>query len=150
MFRGITSLSLDAKGRVAIPARYREELQASCDGQLVVTVHPDHCLMIYPLPEWEPIEQALMSKPNMADPDVRWMQRLLCGHAEKVEFDAQGRILLPSKQREFAYLDRRAVLVGQGKKFELWDEETWNQQFEDLGQGSSGGKPGGGLETLTL
>lgn len=127
MFRGVANLSLDTKGRLAMPARYRERLEESCGGRLVVTVDRDGCLLIYPLPEWERIEQALMARPNM-DKQVRRLQRLLLGHATECEPDGQGRILLPAPLREFARLNKHAVLVGQGNKFELWDEETWNAQ----------------------
>lgn len=127
LFRGVTNLNLDAKGRLAMPARYRERLSDTCGGRLVVTVDRDGCLLIYPLPEWERIEHALMARPNM-DKQVRRLQRLLLGHATECEPDGQGRILLPSPLREFAGLDKRAVLVGQGNKFELWDEDTWTAQ----------------------
>lgn len=127
MFRGVTNLNLDAKGRIAMPARYRDRLMESCGGRLVVTVDRDGCLLIYPLPEWERIEQALMARPNM-DKQVRRLQRLLLGHATECDLDGQGRILVPPPLREFAGLDKRAVLVGQGNKFELWDEERWSAQ----------------------
>lgn len=127
MFRGVTNLSLDAKGRVAMPARYRDRLMESCGGRLVITIDRDGCLLIYPLPEWERIEQALMARPNM-DKQVRRLQRLLLGHATECELDGQGRILVPPPLREFAGLDKRTVLVGQGNKFELWDEARWSAQ----------------------
>ncbi|MEJ2631604.1 MAG: division/cell wall cluster transcriptional repressor MraZ [Acidihalobacter sp.] len=129
MFRGVTNLNLDAKGRVAIPARYRERLLESCGGRLVVTIDRDGCLLVYPLTEWERIEAALMSRPNM-DPQVRSLQRLLLGYASDVEMDAQSRILVAPTLREHAQLDKHVVLVGQGNKFELWNEATWTAQRE--------------------
>lgn len=139
MFRGITNLNLDAKGRMAIPARYREFLQASCGSELVITVDRARCLLLYPAPEWTRIEQQLRSLPNV-DSNTRNLQRLYIGHAQEVEMDAQGRILLSPELRSFAGLDRRVALVGQGNKFEVWDEETWTRKRDewleqaDLGQ----------------
>ncbi len=129
MFRGVSQLSLDAKGRIAVPARYRDLLAADCEGRLVVTVDRDGCLLLYPAPEWERIEQTLMSRPNM-NSQVRKLQRLLVGHATECELDGQGRLLVPPPLRDFAGLDKRVVLVGQGKKFEIWDEDTWSRNRE--------------------
>jgi MraZ protein len=129
MFRGVSQLSLDAKGRIAVPARYRELLSANGEGRMVVTVDRDGCLLLYPAPEWERIEQALMSRPNM-NPQVRKLQRLLVGHATECELDGQGRLLLPPPLRDFAGLDKRVVLVGQGNKFEIWDEDAWSRNRE--------------------
>ncbi len=129
MFRGVTNLNLDAKGRMAVPARYREQLMAECDGQLVVTVDPDGCLLIYPLPVWEQIEQALMQLPTLNE-QSRNLQRLLVGHATETGFDAQGRILIPTPLRSFASLGKKVVLIGQGRRFELWDEEGWHARRE--------------------
>ncbi|MDH3453060.1 MAG: division/cell wall cluster transcriptional repressor MraZ [Gammaproteobacteria bacterium] len=125
MFRGVANLNLDVKGRMAIPARYREQLMAECDGQLVVTVDRDRCLLIYPLPEWENIEQALVRLPSL-NPQARKLQRLLIGHATETGFDSQGRILIPTPLREFASLGKKVVLIGQGRRFELWDEQGWS------------------------
>ena len=81
--------------------------------------------MLYPEPEWAEIERRLEALPSF-NKSARTLQRLYIGHAHEVEMDAQGRILLPPELRKFASLDKRVALVGQGKKFELWDEETWN------------------------
>ncbi|MBP6058378.1 MAG: division/cell wall cluster transcriptional repressor MraZ [Nitrosomonas sp.] len=129
MFRGITQLSLDAKGRLAIPARYRGELMSSCAGRLIVTVDPSKCLLIYPQPAWEPIEQKLNNLSSF-DQKTRNLQRLLVGNASDVEMDAAGRILVSLPLRQFAGLSKDVVLVGQGTKFELWDEGQWNLQIE--------------------
>ena len=125
MFRGVTALNLDAKGRMAIPTRYRDRLRESCASQLVITVDKDRCLLLYPEPEWAEIERKLEALPSF-NKTARIFQRLYIGHAHEVEMDAQGRILLPPELRKFAGLGKRVALVGQGKKFELWDEETWN------------------------
>ena len=125
IFRGISNLNLDAKGRVAIPARYRDAIATDASGQVMVTVdHTDRCLLIYPMTEWIQVEQTLMSLPNM-NRRVRNMQRLILGHASEHELDGQGRMLLPLPLREFAGLNKKAVLVGQLNKFELWDADTW-------------------------
>ncbi len=131
MFRGVNTLNLDAKGRFAIPTRYRERLKDCCASQLVITVDPnDHCLLIYPNPEWQEIERTVMKLPSF-NKAARRLQRLLVGHATEVDMDAQGRVLLPPPLREFAQMDKHAVLIGQGNKFELWDEVRWNEQRED-------------------
>lgn len=129
MFRGVNVLSLDAKGRLALPARYREPLQDSTGGRLVITVDRDHCLLLYPLDEWEEIERKLVRLPSL-NKQARSLQRLLIGHATEVELDAQGRILVPSPLRRFASLDKRVVLIGQGNKFEIWDEQRWDEKCE--------------------
>lgn len=126
MFRGASSVTLDTKGRMAIPARHREQLLEYCNGRLVVTVDPDYCLLIYPFPDWENIERELKRLPSL-DRKARALQRLLLGHATELDLDSHGRILLPPLLRQFATLDRRAILTGQGNKFELWDEDRWHQ-----------------------
>jgi MraZ protein len=125
LFRGVNALNLDAKGRMAIPTKYRERLIEQCNGQLILTVDRDHCLLLYPLSEWEVIERKLASLPNL-EKQTRRLQRLLIGHATECDMDNHSRILLPPPLREFAQLDKRVVLIGQGNKFELWDEQTWN------------------------
>ncbi len=125
MFRGVNSLSLDSKGRAAIPTRYREGLLAQCEGHMVVTVDPDHCLLLYPLPAWEEIEAKLNRLPSF-NAQTRRLQRLLIGHATECDMDGAGRILLPAPLRAFASLDKDIVLIGQGNKFEVWDAATWD------------------------
>ena len=126
MFRGINGLKIDPKGRVVMPARHRLSLQSASKSAVVLTIDTeDKCLLLYPLPEWEKIEQKLAALPSF-NPVARRIQRLLIGHATDIEMDGQGRILLPPLLREYAGLSKRAVLVGQGKKFELWDEAHWD------------------------
>jgi MraZ protein len=127
MFRGATKVTLDAKGRMAIPTRYRERLAARCDGHVVVTVDRDYCLLIYPLPDWEEIERKLIRLPAL-NRKARRLQRLMVGYATELELDGHGRILLPKELREFAGLEKQTLLIGQGNKFELWDEERWNER----------------------
>ncbi|MCW8846357.1 MAG: division/cell wall cluster transcriptional repressor MraZ [Gammaproteobacteria bacterium] len=125
MFRGASKITLDAKGRMAMPTRYRDRLSEKSDGRLVVTVDRDYCLLIYPFPDWEEIERKLVRLPSL-NPQARRLQRLMVGYATELDLDGHGRILLPRELREFAGLDRQAILIGQGNKFELWDEERWN------------------------
>jgi MraZ protein len=94
---------------------------------LVVTVDKDQCLLIYPLPDWEEIERKLMRLPTL-NPQARRLQRLMVGHATDLELDGHGRVLLPPKLREFGLLTRDAMLIGQGSRFELWDEARWNER----------------------
>lgn len=125
MFRGVHHLSIDAKGRLAMPARQRERLQVLCGGQLVATIDAQsRCLLVYPLPTWEALEREIQQLPTL-NPVVRRFQRLLIGYASDIECDTSGRLLVPPSLREYAGLDKRAVLVGQGNKLELWDEDTW-------------------------
>ena len=126
MFQGINDLNLDAKGRMSLPARYRESIQESCKGSLVITADVDRCLLIYPLPEWEFIQQKLMRLPSI-NKQVRRLQRLLLGHATECDVDGNNRILLPPPLRNFANLTKCSVLIGQGNKFELWDKENWEE-----------------------
>ena len=130
MFRGATKVTLDAKGRLAIPTRYREQIIARFDGQLVATVDKDYCLLIYPFPDWEEIERKLMRLPSL-NKKARRLQRLMVGHATEVDLDGHGRILLSRELREFAGLGHQAMLIGQGNKFELWDEESWNRKRDE-------------------
>jgi MraZ protein len=150
MFRGANKLTLDAKGRMVMPTRYRERLQELCGGKLVVTVDKDQCLLIYPLPDWEEIERKLMRLPTL-NPQARRLQRLMVGHATDLELDGHGRVLLPPKLREFAFLTRDAVLIGQGSRFELWDEARWNErQDEWLASEETTADLPAELETLSL
>ncbi|MDH2431632.1 cell division protein MraZ [Pokkaliibacter plantistimulans] len=130
-FRGLTSISLDDKGRMALPARYRELLTEACDGNLVLTIDTeDPCLLLYPLPVWEGIQARLEALPSY-NPATRRIQRLLIGHATDVQMDKQGRVLLPMVLRAYARLDKQVALIGQGQRFELWDEAMWMQRREE-------------------
>ncbi len=140
MFRGVTALSLDTKGRLAVPSKYRDVLLAQGDGRVVVTADPSKCLLLYPLLEWEPIEKKLNSLSGF-NPQTRSLQRLLVGNAADLELDATGRILLPAMLREFAALDKNVVMVGQGAKFELWNESRWQEQMDMALTFKDGGMP---------
>jgi MraZ protein len=149
-FRGVSNLSLDAKGRIVLPARYRERLVEISDSQLVVTIDTDQpCLLIYPLNEWELIEEKIEALPSF-NPTTRRIQRLLIGHATDIEVDTNGRMLLSNPLREYAQLGKKVVLIGQGKKFELWDEVLWSQRMgEWLGDNTDVDMPEA-LAELTL
>jgi len=127
VFRGASVLSLDAKGRMAIPAKYRQRLLDQCNGQLVVTMYQDPCLFLYPLPEWEIVEKRLSSLSSL-DETAQSIRRLMVGHATDVEMDSHGRLLLPSLLRELSQLEKDSMLIGQGERFEIWNARTWTEQ----------------------
>lgn len=130
MFRGITSVNLDAKGRMALPARYRD-VWTSCNGQLVVTIDSrERCLLLYPLPEWNTVQGKLESLSNL-NKGARLLQRLLIGHATDLEVDGSTRVLIPPMLREYAGLTKKIVLLGQGNKFEIWSDELWQQRLDE-------------------
>ncbi len=130
MYSGKSELSLDDKGRLAIPARYRAALMEQCAGRLVVTVDVEPCLLVYPADTWRQFADRLMAL-NEFDPGAKRVRRHFLGHAEEVEMDKQGRISLTPALRALAHLDRQAVLAGQGTKFELWAADAWNDQLEE-------------------
>ena len=140
MFRGVAQLNLDSKGRLAVPSRFRDALITQASGHLVVTADSDRCLLIYPLPDWEPIEQKLMSLSSF-NAQIRELQQRLVGYAEDVVMDATGRILVPPALRRYAQLDKAVVLVGQGHKFELWNKDHWDELMEKSGGPGTGGLP---------
>lgn len=139
MFRGAISVSLDSKGRLAIPTRYRAELVEKHHGKLVCTVDiRQPCLLLYPLLEWEIIEQKLLALSNF-DPTQRSIQRVMQGFATECEMDSVGRILLSPVLRQHRQLEQQIMLVGQLNKFEIWQDKQWQAQIaEDLALGSSG------------
>mgnify|MGYP000046705456 CR=1 FL=1 len=122
-------MSVDAKGRLAMPKNHRDKLEENGIRELVVTADPSRCLLVYPKPMWEEVEKKVNELPNSSK-YTRIIQRLYIGYATDIELDATGRMLLSSELREYAGLDRKAVLIGQGKKFELWDERTWEIESE--------------------
>lgn len=129
MFQGSSALTLDAKGRMSIPARYRDALLAEEQGSLTLTRHPDGCLMIYPRSTWESkrIQIAALSM------NARALQRLLLGSAQDVDMDGAGRILVSPELRTAARLTREVMLMGVGSHFELWDSAEWaRRDTEDI------------------
>lgn len=131
MFRGATSLNLDAKGRLAVPSKHRDALLAQCAGHLVLTAHPHRCLLLYPQPAWEPIQAKMMALSSF-DRQSSKLQRMLVGYAEDIELDSAGRLLVSPVLREFAGLEKQAMFVGQGSHFELWNLDAWRAQLEGV------------------
>ena len=111
MFQGAAALNLDAKGRLAVPSRHREGLSAATDGTLVLTAHPHRCLLIYPLPAWEPIRDKVLAAPSLEQQSA-YLKRLLVGFAREEEMDAAGRLLIAPELRQYAGLEKEVWLVG--------------------------------------
>ncbi|MEO8003373.1 MAG: division/cell wall cluster transcriptional repressor MraZ [Betaproteobacteria bacterium] len=131
MFQGATALNLDAKGRLAVPTRHRDELQSGSQGKQVLTAHPHRCLLLYPAPAWEPIRARIMSFASF-DPQASLWKRLLVGFAEDIELDGAGRLLISPELRKFAGLEKSVMMVGQGSHFEIWSQEAWEKQLDQL------------------
>ena len=148
MFQGAVQLNLDSKGRLAIPAKHRDVLLSECAGNLVLTADVDGCLLVYPQQEWQPIRDKLL-KLSALNPKIRALQRLLVGNAEDVLMDNAGRVLISPNLRNYAVLDKRVMLVGQGNKFELWDEAKWQVQ-QDASLSFMGGELPSELEGFSL
>jgi MraZ protein len=147
MFQGAAALSLDAKGRLAIPARHRDALAVQ-DGQVVMTAHPHGCLLVYPVPAWMPIRDQVLATPSL-DPRAALLKRMLIGFAQDEALDSAGRVLVAPSLRLFAQLEKQVWLVGQGSHFELWSDARWQQQQEQMMALASEGLPPG-FESLAL
>lgn len=129
MFRGINKVSLDGKGRMALPTRLRDPLQQASLGNVVLTIDiREKCLMLYPLVEWEKVQSTLSDLANVRS-EIRTVQRLLIGHATDLELDSQGRVIIPKLLRDFAGLQKKLILLGQGNKIEIWNETVWNERL---------------------
>ena len=124
-------MSLDAKGRLAVPVRHRDVLQALCSGQLTLTKHPEGCLMVFPRPEWEAFRGRIAQLPMSA----QWWKRIFLGNAMDVEMDATGRVLVSPELRQAAGIAKDAILLGMGNHFELWDKATYDAQEAQAMQG---------------
>ena len=148
MFQGAAALSLDVKGRLAIPVRHREALAAAADGRLVLTAHPHRCLLLYPEPAWEPIRDKVLAASSMNLQSAA-IKRLLVGNAREETMDAAGRLLVAPELRQFAELEKQVWLVGQGSHFEIWSDRGWQQQQQAVfALGAQSLPPG--LEDLAL
>ncbi len=119
VFRGTSALALDAKGRINVPVRHRDLLLGACNGQLTLTRHPEGYLLIYPRPTWEKVEAELMALKVASD---GW-RRILLGSAADVEIDSASRVLVPPELRSAAGLDKEVLLIGTGRRLELWDRQ---------------------------
>ncbi len=147
MFQGAAALSLDAKGRLAIPARHREGLAAASAGQLVLTAHPHRCLLLYPAAAWEPIRDKVLASSSL-NPQSAAIKRLLVGHAREEELDSAGRLLISPELRKFAQFEKQVWLVGQGSHFEIWSDAGWQKEEDAVFSLSDQLPPG--LEDLAL
>ena len=147
-FQGAAALSLDAKGRLAIPARHREALVAASAGQLVLTAHPHRCLLLYPAAAWEPIRDQVLATSSL-NPQTAAIKRLLVGNAREEAMDSAGRLLVAPELRQFAQFEKQVWLVGQGSHFEIWSDSGWQKQQDVfLTMGDQQLPPG--LEDLAL
>lgn len=148
VFQGASAISLDAKGRLAVPMRYRDSIAAQGEGRIVLTAHPHRCLLLYPRPAWDPIAEKIMALPGF-DPNVAAMQQLLVGHADELEMDSAGRILISPTLRRLSGIGREVMMFGQGTHFKLWNPEAWEKQFEAFSQLGPGVMPPG-MDSLSL
>lgn len=132
VFRGGPVLTLDGKGRITVPARWRDVLVATVQGQMVVAKNPDGCLSLYPLPVWEQFEASLLALPVEDEP---W-RRFFVGSATEVEIDGASRLLIPPELRSWAGLEREVKFMGVGPNFELWDMARYEaREAEVLARG---------------
>ena len=129
MFKGISNLSIDVKGRASMPQRYRSDFSSKNKSKLVITADKDKCLLIYTQNSWAIIEKKLSNLPSY-NKEARFIQRLLIGYATESEIDSQGRFLIPIPLREYAGIQKKIILLGQGSKFELWSENIWNKNMK--------------------
>ena len=149
MFQGGSALTLDAKGRLAIPTRHREALTAASGGQLVLTAHPHGCLLLYPAPAWEPIREKIL-KASSFNREAASIKRTLVGNALDMELDSAGRLLIAPELRQQAKLDKSIRFVGMGSHFEIWSEEGWQQQNEIALSALTSDAPPAGFEDFAL
>jgi MraZ protein len=149
MFQGATQLSLDAKGRMAIPARHRDDLVKAGEGRLILTAHPHRCLLLYPEPAWAPIRAQLL-KVSSIDTRTAPIKRVMVGNARDEELDSAGRLLLAPELRDYASLDKQVFLVGMGGHFEIWSEAGWKRQNEAAFESLQSLELPPGLEGLEL
>jgi MraZ protein len=131
MFQGAAALTLDAKGRLAMPARHRNMLQELAGNELVLTAHPHRCLLIYPAPAWVPIRDKVLAGSSLEQHSAL-LKRLLVGFAREETLDAAGRVLIAPELRSFAQLEKQVFLVGQGDHFELWSDAGWQKQQDAI------------------
>ena len=144
-FHGAAVITLDAKGRVAIPTRHRTALLQS--KSLILTAHPDGCVLIYTPSDWEPVRAKVEGFPSF-NAQASWWKRLLLGFEEHIAPDASGRVLVSSGVRMHAKLNREAMLVGQGHYFELWDPGVWSAT--SAAALAASGTPPPGMENFSL
>jgi MraZ protein len=137
MFRGTFEHTIDDKGRVSVPAKFREALQATNDDRVVITnffVGDVHCLDVYPHAAWIQLEERLRTKPQFDQRVLRFQNFYVAG-AHDCVLDKQGRMLLPPTLRDYAGLKRDAVFTSALDKFRIWDQEQWKKVFSEAKQG---------------
>jgi len=152
MFRGFSAVSIDSKGRLAVPSRFRDRLSAIAGGCLVQTLNPlDRSLWLYPLSEWELIETKLADLSDF-DKQSRRAKQMMRVYATDCQLDAQGRILLTPELRDYASIKKQSVILGQGNKFEIWNQASWEEQRDHwLEQvGNADDEPSDPLRGLSL
>lgn len=152
MFRGFSAVSIDSKGRLAVPIRFRDRLAVIAGGCLVQTLNPlDRSLWLYPLSEWELIETKLADLSDF-DKQSRRAKQMMRGYATDCQLDAQGRILLIPELRDYASIKKQSVILGQGNKFEIWNQASWEEQRDHWLQqvGNEGDEPSDPLKGLSL
>ena len=141
MFQGASELNLDVKGRMAVPVKHRDPLSQPSAGKLVMTAHPDGCLLMYPLKHWEPIRNQVMTFPSLDRTASVW-KRLLIGFAEEHVLDSNGRVLISPELRKYASIEKLVMFIGQGNHFEIWNSSAWEAQLKSLTSGEAGLPPG--------
>ncbi len=144
MFRGSYEHTVDAKGRVSVPSKFREIIADRYDGSLVLTMDFDQCLTVYPLEEWEKLEEKIRTLPMMKQ-EVKDFMRYVFSTATECELDKQGRILIPPVHRDRAGISKNVILVGIMTKIEIWDAKAWEAR-----NSQNGDKIGEALAALGL
>ena len=132
MFRGVHNLTVDAKGRLKVPTRHQVQINELCAGEMVLSIHPeDPCLLLYPLTDWQALEEKVSALPSL-NIHTKRLKRKLIGHATDCELDKAARILIPGALRDYANIGKKIIMSGQGHNFELWNEDIWNEQLDNL------------------
>ena len=128
MFKGIHNMNLDGKGRLTIPSKYRSTIIDQVNGNMVITIDSEEkCLLLYPSTAWRKIQDKINNLPSF-NKNAKRIQRLLIGHAEYLEMDASGRVLISKPLINFAEMTKKITLIGQGEKFEIWSDDVWNSR----------------------
>ncbi len=131
MFRGRYTHTIDAKGRVSIPSRFREVISGRAEQAFMITNDLDPCLVAYPMQEWMDMEKRLQTLPSFVPETVQFRRFFISG-AQECPVDRQGRILIPANLREYAQLGREALFVGLLEKFEIWSPQLWKPKPENV------------------
>ncbi len=133
MFKGIHNLTIDAKGRMKMPMKYQKQNQDENGlSSVVLSIHPDdNCLVLYVAEAWDELEKKIDALPSL-NVFTKRLKRKLIGHATELEIDNNNRLLIPAPLREYAKMDKKIILSGQGNNFEIWDETAWHQELEKL------------------